>query len=224
MCPVVAPGPLWFADVGGEGFEEARRRALAGGFILTHPRLFPEHFKTLSVMVLMRLSAACAERELTQHIGRALWGDAGEMRPPLFSSATRGLAEPIQYLHRARMFMDATLGMVDYANGEVNWPKYALLLQSIELALKAYCLNRFAAGQAMERAPNHNLMAWYEIAGRCGLPLDSVLANNLAILSPFHLDHTARYPNSRRPIEMPYIAAETAEAVIAAVSPTILSQ
>lgn len=146
------------------------------------------------------------------------------MRPPLFPSPTHGLPQPIQYLHRARMFMKATVGMVDYENIEVNWPKYALLLQSIELALKAYCLNRFAAGHAMERAPNHDLRAWYEIALRCGLTPDPALADKLSILSPFHLDHTTRYPNDRRPIEMPYIAAETAEEVIAAVSPTISSQ
>jgi hypothetical protein len=143
------------------------------------------------------------------------------MRPPLFSSPTHGLSQPIQYLHRARMFMNATVGMVDYDNGEVNWPKYALLLQSIELALKAYCFTRFAAGHATEHAPNHNLTAWYAIALRCGLTPDPALRDKLVILSPFHLDHTTRYPNDRRPIEMPYIAAETAEAVIGAVSSTI---
>src|SRR4051812_24095156 len=52
------------------------------------------------------------------------------MRQPLFSSPTHGLPQPTQYLHRARMFVDATLGMVDYSNSEVNWPKYALLLQA----------------------------------------------------------------------------------------------
>jgi hypothetical protein len=122
------------------------------------------------------------------------------------------------------MFMDAALGMVDYSNSEVNWPKYSLLLQATELALKAYCLDRFAAGYTTERAPNHNLVAWYEIAQRCDLTADLALADNLAILSPFHLDHTARYPNNRPPIEITYIAAETAGAVIASVSPTILNR
>jgi len=68
------------------------------------------------------------------------------------------------------MFMDAAVGMVDYANGEVNWPKYALLLQSIEWRSKPTVSIASRPGKQWKRAPNHDLIAWYEIAGRCGLP------------------------------------------------------
>jgi hypothetical protein len=42
---------------------------------------------------------------------------------PIFPSPTHGLALPVQYLARARMFKDATVGDVAYVNGEINWRK-----------------------------------------------------------------------------------------------------
>src|SRR4051812_21103812 len=88
--------------------------------------------------------------------------------PPIFPSPTQGLPLPVQYLARARMFRDATMGGVAYVNAEMNWPKYALLLQAIELALKAYCYQCCAHGQP-PRLPNHDLKAWYEAACCYGL-------------------------------------------------------
>ena len=61
----------------------------------------------------------------------------GAMRPPIFPPQTIG-DTPQQYLHRARMFRDAAMQLPDYVNSEPNWPRYALLMHAIELALKAY--------------------------------------------------------------------------------------
>jgi hypothetical protein len=143
------------------------------------------------------------------------------MKPPIFPSPTRGLPLPVQYLARARMFRDATIGGVDYTNAEMNWPKYALLLQAIELALKAYCYQCFDDGQTREHRHNHDLKGWYEVACRCGLPAMPEVAANLDILSPLHLDHTTRYPNNKTVPELAHIADDTADAVIKAVLPLI---
>jgi hypothetical protein len=59
------------------------------------------------------------------------------VKPPIFSAQPTG-TKPQQYLHRARMFRDAAIGLPDYSNGEQYWPKYALLAHAIELALKAF--------------------------------------------------------------------------------------
>jgi hypothetical protein len=68
-------------------------------------------------------------------------------KPPIFPSPTHGLPLPIQFVARARLFRDASIGNAAYVNAEMNWPKYALLLQAIELALKAYCYQCFDDGQ-----------------------------------------------------------------------------
>lgn len=66
--------------------------------------------------------------------------------PPIFPSPTHGLPLPVQFLARARMFRDAAIRDFAYVHAEMNWPKYALLLQAIELALKAYCYQCFDDG------------------------------------------------------------------------------
>jgi hypothetical protein len=82
-------------------------------------------------------------------------------KSPMFGSPTHGLPLPIQYLARARLFRDAMIGGAAYVNAEMNWPKYALLLQAIELALKAYCYQCIDDGQPHPKGlHNHDLNGW----------------------------------------------------------------
>jgi hypothetical protein len=116
----------------------------------------------------------------------------------------------------------ATIGGVAYVNAEMNWPKYALLLQAIELALKAYCYQCFDDGQPRPKGlRNHDLKRWYEAACCCGLRPIPEIAAALDILGPVHLDSSARYPTNRSAPELAGIADNAAHAVIEAVSPLI---
>jgi hypothetical protein len=129
---------------------------------------------------------------------------------------------PLQLLARARLFRDAALRMVDYTNGEMNWPKYALLLQAIELALKAYCEQRVEQGQPWPKGiHNHDLKGRYEAARAIGLSPIPILATSLDILGPVHLHSSARYPDDRPAHELAGIAEDAAYAVIEAVEPLI---
>ena len=120
---------------------------------------------------------------------------------------------------RARLFMKFSIGGVAYDNGEMNWPKYALLLQAIELALKAYCLQD--GRQVPKGLDNHDLKGWYDFACACGLPFKPDVAGRLDILGPVHLDSSARYPKDRQIHELANIADETARAIVDTVSPFI---
>ena len=143
------------------------------------------------------------------------------MKSPIFSARPAGNT-PQQYLHRARMFRDAAINLPHYTSVEPNWPKYALLLQSIELALKAYWMQRIAEGQAEPTRPrNHDLKGWYEAALTLGLRPVSELANALDILGPVHIDSSARYPSNKQAYELVEIADEAADAVIRAVEPMV---
>lgn len=141
-------------------------------------------------------------------------------KPPMFPSPTLGLPLPNQFLARARQFKKFAGGRVAYDNGEMNWPKYALLLQAIELALKAYTMQD---GRGEPRGlHNHDLQGRYAFALACGLPpLPVDVAANLDILGPIHLDSIARYPKERPIYELANIADETALAIIDAVDPLI---
>lgn len=141
---------------------------------------------------------------------------------PMFGSPTQGLPRPLQYLARARQFRTASIGIVEYANAEMNWPKYALLLQAIELALKAYCMQRIADGQPEPKGlHNHDLKGWYDSALSFGLRPVPELANALDILGPVHLDSSARYPSDKQAYELAGIADEAADAAFQAVEPLV---
>lgn len=143
-------------------------------------------------------------------------------KPPMFPSPTHGLPLPVQYLARARLFRNASIGGVDYVNAEMNWPKYALLLQAIELALKAYCYQCFDDGQPRPKGlHNHDLKGWYDAACCYGLSTIPEVAASLDILGPVHLDSSAGYPTNRSAPELANIADTAAHAVIEAVSPLI---
>ena len=143
-------------------------------------------------------------------------------KPPVFPSQTHGLPMPVQYLARARLFRDGTIGDAGYVNAEMNWAKYALLLQAIELALKAHCNQCFDGGQPRPKGlHNRDLKGWYEGARSYGLGPVPELAESLDILGPVHLDSSARYPTDRPPHELAGIADDAAHAVIEALTPLI---
>jgi hypothetical protein len=143
-------------------------------------------------------------------------------KPPMFGSPTHGLPLPVQFLARARLFIKFAIQGAAYENGEMNWPKYALLLQPIELALKAYSLQD---GRPEPKGlHNHDLKGRYEFACQCGLPSMPAVAASLDILGPVQLDSSARYPKNRPIYELANIAEETAEALINAVDPFIRRQ
>jgi hypothetical protein len=96
-----------------------------------------------------------------------------------------------------------------------------LLLQAIELALKAYCYQCFDDGKPRKSLHNHDLKGWYELARSYGLRPVPELDASLDVLGPVHLDSSARYPTDRPAHELAGIAEEAAYAVIAAVEPLV---
>lgn len=118
------------------------------------------------------------------------------MKPPIFGIVPTGTKQQ-QYLHRAKMFSDAAMGLPDYVNGETNWPAYALMLHACELALKAFCDQSVANGKPSTRAPNHDLQGWYNLALQYGLAADPHIADGVDILSEIHKSHYTRYPDTK---------------------------
>jgi hypothetical protein len=137
------------------------------------------------------------------------------MRPPIFPMNRSG-NEAQQFMHRARMFRDAAPDAA-YTNSEQNWPRYALLLHAIELALKAFAKQREMQGSQLDKLPsNHDLQAWYDLAVRHGLKDDPHIAQNIAHLTDLHFTAFARYPQDRlAPVpDLSVIADETVEYLI----------
>lgn len=125
-----------------------------------------------------------------------------------------------QYLHRARMFRGAAIGLPDYAGAETNWPAYALMLHACELALKAFCDQSVANGQpSAARVPNHDLQGWYNLALRYGLAADPHIADCVDVLAEIHASHYTRYPGNPniRPRDLS-ITNDVVDALIAAAS------
>ena len=147
------------------------------------------------------------------------------MKPPMFSQPPTG-SKPQQYLHLARMFRTAALGLPAYVNGEQNWPVYALLLHACELALKAFCDQSVVNGKPCARAPNHDLQRWYRTAVQYGLRDDPQIADAIRILADLHARHYARYPDNRNAPspDLSNIVDDVVDRLIAAVSPSIVSQ
>ena len=101
-------------------------------------------------------------------------------------------------------FHDAAMPLSSYTNGETNWPRIALLMHAIELALKAYVLDAVERGShaAPAVAPaNHDLEGWYQIAVDFGLPNEALVSEEVAVLNELHKPHFARYPQAAiRPV------------------------
>lgn len=136
------------------------------------------------------------------------------MPPPMFSPQPID-DTPQQYLHRARMFMQASMALSDYCNSEQNWPKYALLTHAIELALKGFVRHKRSVRTGEPK--QHDLSAWYRLALQNGLPInDPTVVQNIDILNELHSTHYTRYPQHRStPLpEASVIADSTAEHLI----------
>jgi hypothetical protein len=145
------------------------------------------------------------------------------MRPPIFPMNRSG-NEAQQFLHRARMFRDATTKLVAYTSAEQNWPRYALLLHAIELALKAFAKHGEMQGSQLGRLPsNHDLQAWYDLAIQHGLKDDPHIAQNISHLTDLHFTHFARYPQDRStPVpDLSVIADDTAGYLIDTITQTV---
>jgi hypothetical protein len=97
-----------------------------------------------------------------------------------------------QYMHRARMFRKAAMGLVDYSNGEQFLPKYALLTHAIELTLKAFALH--SVPPAEKRPANHDLRGWYNLACAHGFEDHAGVRRNIDQLQDLHFTHYTRYP------------------------------
>jgi hypothetical protein len=119
--------------------------------------------------------------------------------PPIFGIRPSG-SKAQQYMHRARMFRNAAIGLPDYTNGEQCWPKYALLTHAIELALKAFAQYSIDAGKVPGKEPKqHDLRGWYDLALQYGLADEPNVANHIDVLNELHFTHYTRYPQDRTP-------------------------
>ena len=88
--------------------------------------------------------------------------------------------------------------MPDYVNTEQNWPKYALIMHAIELALKAFAQHSVESGKpALPQPKQHDLTGWYQVALQYGLPHNAAMEENIGHLNELHQNHYTRYPQSR---------------------------
>jgi hypothetical protein len=145
------------------------------------------------------------------------------MPPPIFPMNRSG-NEAQQFLHRARMFQNAATNLVAYTSSEQNWPRYALLLHAIELALKGFVKQCEMQGSTLGKLPsNHDLQAWYDLAVKHGLEDHSRIAQNLTHLTDLHFTAFARYPQDRS-IAVPDLSTitdETVEFLIETITQTV---
>ena len=96
------------------------------------------------------------------------------------------------------MFRNAAAGLPDYSNGEQFWPKYALLTDAIELALKAFAQHLVENGTPRGKEPKqHDLQGWYQLTLAYGLPDEPGVKDNIELLNQLHLSHYTRYPQNR---------------------------
>jgi hypothetical protein len=136
------------------------------------------------------------------------------MRPPIFGARPDGNTAR-QYMHRARMFRAAAMRLVDYSNAEPNWPKYALVTHAIELALKAFALHCVEKGASPAEEPKqHDLVGWYLLAVKYGLPDDPDIEENIGLLNQLHLTHYTRYPQNKVAPNVDAIADSTVDHLI----------
>jgi hypothetical protein len=145
------------------------------------------------------------------------------MRPPIFPMNRSG-NEAQQLLHRARMFKNAAADLVAYTSSEQNWPRYALLLHAIELALKGFVKQCELQGSPLGKLPgNHHLQAWYDLAVKHGLKDDPHIAQNITHLTDLDFTAFARYPQDRSaPVpDLSIITDETVEFLIETITQTV---
>jgi hypothetical protein len=115
------------------------------------------------------------------------------MSAPIFAITSTG-TKAQQYLHRARQFREAAIGIPDSRNGEQNWPKYALLTHAMELALKAFAFHSAGDGPIVNEPTQHDLVGWYKLAVGYGLEDERTVSENVSLLNELHKTHFMRYP------------------------------
>jgi hypothetical protein len=115
------------------------------------------------------------------------------MRSPIYEGPLRG-TKAQQYLHRARQFRQAAIDLPCYSNSEQNWPRYALLTHSLELALKAFAFHSVADSPIANEPKQHDLVGWYELAICYRLEGDRAISEGVGFLNELHKTHFTRYP------------------------------
>jgi hypothetical protein len=119
------------------------------------------------------------------------------MKPPVPFSVPSLPFHSQELLARARQYRVVALTLVDIVDGRPNWPKYTLLFQAIELALKAAIVSfgeRSVPKPAGPEPGNHDLSALYDYAIACGLIGRQQISDDLPHISELHVIHYARYP------------------------------
>jgi hypothetical protein len=115
------------------------------------------------------------------------------MVAPIFVITPTG-TKAQQYLLRARQFRNAAGDLPDSRNGEQNWPRYALLMHAMELALKAFAFHFAGDGPIVNEPTHHDLMGWYKVAVSYGLEDERTVSENVSVLHELHKIHFLRYP------------------------------
>jgi hypothetical protein len=83
-------------------------------------------------------------------------------------------------------------------------PKYFLLCQALELALKAYLAASGVRKKVLRNKIGHDLDVAFRRASRFGFaPADPRLQHLVDWLAPFHLDHFFRYRQGTGPLQLP---------------------
>jgi hypothetical protein len=119
------------------------------------------------------------------------------VKPPVPFSVPTLPFHSQELLARARQYRAVALTLVDIDNGRPNWPKYTLLFQAIELALKAAIVSFGERNVPKPPGPepgNHDLSALYDYAIACGLIERQEILDDLPHISELHVIHYARYP------------------------------
>jgi HEPN domain-containing protein len=78
--------------------------------------------------------------------------------------------------------------------GPPDWPRYFLLSQSIELALKAFLAARGKSSVELRKEFGHDLKKLLKEAINCGLVIGPDVRKDIALLEKAHNHHWARYP------------------------------
>ena len=100
--------------------------------------------------------------------------------------------EAQRFLIRARQYRDQAIKLADMEGHEPNWPKHFLMTHAVKLAITAYLV--FVKGSGKQ----HDLMALYEEAVRLGLKSNTLVLNELPMLSDCTKFTTRAIPKLKR--------------------------
>jgi hypothetical protein len=101
-----------------------------------------------------------------------------------------------EFLERAEQFWRAYKALPGDPHELFDWPKYLLLLQTVENALKAYLSANLLTMSELKTKPfGHDLDALLAEATDRGIKLSDAAIRNIKQMSPLHLSFLPRYPN-----------------------------